>query len=163
MSDVRERPLNLISHLLTVYLSVCFSTSIWLLCSPHCFMYLIHNCYIHWSPLLWRCGLSAMDRLRWVFTSHWHLTADRFSFWHCRSTGHSAIFMFHDDLIEWKNFPRYWPFVWGIHRSLVNSPTKASDAELFYLRLNEQLNEQSWDWWFETPSWSLWRHCNVLQ
>ena len=27
----------------------------------------------------------------------------------------------HDDVIKWKNFPRYWPFVWGIHRSSVNS------------------------------------------
>ena len=23
----------------------------------------------------------------------------------------------HDDVIEWKHFPRYWPFVGGIHRS----------------------------------------------
>ena len=27
----------------------------------------------------------------------------------------------HDDVIKWKNFPRYWPFVRGILRSLVNS------------------------------------------
>ena len=31
---------------------------------------------------------------------------------------------FHDDVIKWKHFPRYWPFVWGIHRSPVNSPHK---------------------------------------
>ena len=31
---------------------------------------------------------------------------------------------YHDDVIEWKHFPRYWPFVYGIHRSLVNSPHK---------------------------------------
>ena len=30
----------------------------------------------------------------------------------------------HDDFIKWKHFPRYWPFVRGIHRSLVNSPHK---------------------------------------
>ena len=30
----------------------------------------------------------------------------------------------HDDIIKWKHFPRYWPFVRGIHRSLVNSPPK---------------------------------------
>ena len=23
----------------------------------------------------------------------------------------------HDDVIKWKHFPRYWPFVWGIHWS----------------------------------------------
>ena len=34
----------------------------------------------------------------------------------------------HDDVIKWKHFPRYWPFV----RSPVNSPhKKASDAELW--------------------------------
>ena len=30
----------------------------------------------------------------------------------------------HDDVIKWKYFPRNWPFVRGIHRSLVNSPHK---------------------------------------
>ena len=45
------------------------------------------------------------------------------------------------------------------------SRTKASDAELwcfFDLRLEfKRLSKQSWGWWFETPSRSLWRHCNV--
>ena len=31
---------------------------------------------------------------------------------------------FHDDVIKWKHFPRYRPFVWGIPRSPVNSPHK---------------------------------------
>ena len=30
----------------------------------------------------------------------------------------------HDDVIKWKYFARYWPFVRGIHRSPVNSPHK---------------------------------------
>ena len=30
----------------------------------------------------------------------------------------------HDDVIKWKHFPRYWPFVRGIHRSPVNIPHK---------------------------------------
>ena len=30
----------------------------------------------------------------------------------------------HDDVIKWKHFPRYWPFVQGIHRWPVNSPHK---------------------------------------
>ena len=29
-----------------------------------------------------------------------------------------------DDVIKWKHFPRYWPFVGGSHRSPVNSPHK---------------------------------------
>ena len=30
----------------------------------------------------------------------------------------------HDDVIKWKHFPRYWPFVRGIQRSPVKSPHK---------------------------------------
>ena len=30
----------------------------------------------------------------------------------------------YDDVMEWKHFPCYWPFVRGIHRSPVNSPLK---------------------------------------
>ena len=39
---------------------------------------------------------------------------------------------YHDDVIKWKHFPRYWPFVRGIHRSRWIPRTKASDAELWY-------------------------------
>ena len=31
---------------------------------------------------------------------------------------------FHDDVIKWKHFPRYWPFVRGNHRFPVISPHK---------------------------------------
>ena len=30
----------------------------------------------------------------------------------------------YDDVMKWKHIPRYWPFVRGIHRSLVDSPHK---------------------------------------
>ena len=30
----------------------------------------------------------------------------------------------HDDVIKWNHFPRYWPFVRGIHQAPVNSPHK---------------------------------------
>ena len=35
-----------------------------------------------------------------------------------------AICILHDDVIKWKHFPRYWPFLRGIHRSPVNSSHK---------------------------------------
>ena len=38
------------------------------------------------------------------------------------SSMHSKVI--HDDVIKWKNFPRCWPFVRGIHRPPVNSPHK---------------------------------------
>ena len=63
---------------------------------------------------------------------------------------------FHDDSIKWKHFPRYWPFVRGIHRWPVNYP-----HFFFDLRLNKRLSKQSWGWWSEMPSRPLWRHRNV--
>ena len=83
----------------------------------------------------------------------------------------------HDDVIKWKHFPRYWPFVRRIHRSPVNSPYKGQwrGALMFYLicvwtqtsircmevcGLNKRFSKQSWSWWFETLSCPLWRLCN---
>ena len=42
----------------------------------------------------------------------------------CMYEWHGRIELCHDDVIKWKHFPRYWPFVRGIHRSPVNSPHK---------------------------------------
>ena len=71
----------------------------------------------------------------------------------------------HDDVIKWKHFPRYWPFVRGIQRSPVNSPHKGQWHGAFHvffdLRLNKRLSKQCWGWWFETPSRPLWRHSCV--
>ena len=39
-------------------------------------------------------------------------------------------------------------------------PVTRSFDIFFDLRLNKRLSKQSWGWWFETPSWSLWRQCN---
>ena len=54
---------------------------------------------------------------------------------------------YHDDVIEWKHFPRYWPFVRGIHRSPVNSPQKGQwrGALMFTLictRINGWVNNR---------------------
>ena len=38
--------------------------------------------------------------------------------------------------------------------------TKASDSELWCLLWSKRLSKQSWGWWFETLSCSLWRHRN---
>ena len=55
------------------------------------------------------------------------------------------------------------PFVRGIHRSRWiphTKPVMRSFDVSFDLRLNKRLSEQPWGWWFEPPSWSLWRHRN---
>ena len=41
----------------------------------------------------------------------------------------------HDDVIKWKHFPRYWPFVWGIHRLTVTSPHKGQWRGILMLSL----------------------------
>ena len=41
-------------------------------------------------------------------------------------------------------------------------PVTGSFYVFFDLRLNKRLSKQPWGWWFETPSWSLWRHCNEI-
>ena len=41
-------------------------------------------------------------------------------------------------------------------------PVTLSFDVFFDLRLNKRLSKESWGWWFETQSGSLWRHCNVL-
>ena len=57
----------------------------------------------------------------------------------------SYIVSTHDDVIKWKHFPCYWPFVRGIHRSPVNSPHKGQwrGALMFSLicaRINAWVN-----------------------
>ena len=53
----------------------------------------------------------------------------------------------YDDVIKWKHFPRYWPFVRGIHRSPVNSPHKGQwrGALMFFLSAPEQTIEKTND------------------
>ena len=70
----------------------------------------------------------------------------------------------HDDVINWKHFPRYGPFVRGIHRSPVNSPHKGQwGGALMFSLIWTYLNgwaKHSRGWWFETLSRPLLRHCN---
>ena len=56
----------------------------------------------------------------------------------------------HDDVIKWKHFSCYWPFVRGIHRSLVISHKKASDTELWCFRWFEP--EQKFEKKIEAPA-----------
>ena len=53
----------------------------------------------------------------------------------------------HDNIIKWKHFPCYWPFVQGIHRSPVNSSHKgqwhgALMFSLIYAWLNSWVNNR---------------------
>ena len=69
----------------------------------------------------------------------------------------------HDVVIKWKHFPRHWPFVRGIHRSLVNSPHKGQwrGALMFSLIcawMNGWVNNRV----IGDLRRPLWRHCNGI-
>ena len=69
----------------------------------------------------------------------------------------------HDDVIKWKQFPRYWPFGGEFNGHRWIPRTKASDAELWgFLCLNKPLSKQRCGWWLQTLLRPLWRHCNGL-
>ena len=60
------------------------------------------------------------------------------------------IYFVHNDVSRWKYFPRYWPFVRGIHRSPVDSRDKGQGrgALMFLWSVPEQTVEQT----AETPA-----------
>ena len=106
------------------------------------------------SHYLSQCGprsLSPYDVTRPQWVKSWSCCPMR-----CCHNLHSP-YLSHDDVIKWKYFLHYWPFVWGIHRSSVNSAHKGQwrRALIFYLRLNKQFSKQSWGWWYEKPSRSF--------
>ena len=71
--------------------------------------------------------------------------------------------MSHDDVIKWKHFPRYWPFVRGVPGEFPTQRPVTPSCDVFFdPRLNKRLSKQSWGWWFETLSRPLWRQCNEL-
>ena len=71
-----------------------------------------------------------------------------------------------DDVIKWKHFPRYWPFVpWsgevtGLGEFPTQRPVTRSFDVFFDLRLNKRLSKQWWGLLYETLSRPLWRHRN---
>ena len=57
-----------------------------------------------------------------------------------------CFYSMHDDVIKWKHFSCYWPFLRGICRSPVVPSQRAvtrSFGVFFDLRLNKQLSKQS--------------------
>ena len=86
---------------------------------------------------------------------------------HCLDTDwiHKQFSWAHHDVIKWKHCPRYWPLrgeFTGPGESPAQRPVTQSFDVFYDLRPNKRLSKQSWGWWFETPSGSLWRHCNEL-
>ena len=79
-------------------------------------------------------------------------------------TSHFSCYQYRDDVIKWKLFPCYMPFVTGNPLVTGGFPSQRPVTQSFDvfcdLRLNKRLGKQSRRWWFDTPSRSLWRQCN---
>ena len=68
----------------------------------------------------WRHHVTQHDMKMYFLTSEWNIFGCLiWDFCNVRDT-----FPLQNDVIKWKQFPRYWLFVRGIHRSPVNSPHK---------------------------------------
>ena len=119
------------------------------------------------APTHYRNSLSRYGGFRYkeetVFRPSYHYNSNSY-------TGKIASWYWdtplHDDVIQWKHFPRYWLFVRGIHRSPVNFPHKGQwhGALLFSLictRINGWVNNRE-AVEFETLSCPLCRNCNRI-
>ena len=95
-------------------------------------------------------NLARVRPLMWIVVVRWRPIVPMTS----RST--QQHYANHDDVIKWKHFPRYWPFLRGIHRSPVNSPHKtlwlgAFMFSLIWALINGWVNNR------EPRDWR--RHC----
>ena len=96
---------------------------------------------ISWLQASSRCK-SSLEFLRLLHMSHWNIL--------------------HDNVMTWKYFPHYWPFVRGIHWSPVDSPHKGpviKSLDMLLAPLSPQVDSlqviKSWDMWLAwTSCWT---------
>ena len=67
----------------------------------------------------WTHQISTLFKTTWVYRT-WIFIGMICRMCDCKNKDHMVSP--HDDVIQWKHFPRYLPFVRGIHRSQENSP-----------------------------------------
>ena len=94
------------------------------------------------TGLLW--GNPPVTDQRWSLRKNTSNGESASLSWRHHHTGNNYLIPY-DDVIKWKHFPRYWPFVRGIHRSPVNSPHKgkwhgALMFTLIWARINGWVN-----------------------
>ena len=152
--------------------------------------FMLHGAFIRWKHFLryWPFvrGIHRWHKGQWhgalvfslinAWTKCWEnnrnagdLTPSR-SFWrHCNVF---ILIVFHDDMIRLCYMmtssngnifrvtgPLCGEFI-GSGEFPAQRPVTRSLDVFFDRRLNKRLSKQPWGWWFETPSWSLWRQCN---
>ena len=119
-----------------------------------------------WSVLIWRvprCALRNKGIHKYLIGTFMILVFIWNSWRKAMALNAMSSIYFNNDVIKWKHFLRYWPFVRGIHQWPVDTQHKGQwrGALMFDLRLNKRLSKQSRRWWFETPLRSLWRQRHI--
>ena len=131
-------------------LCICKSPVIWL----HSTILIILSSHAHGSLCLYLMEfcikLKEKIRMYALSLSHLHNEPQIWCKW-----------WYHDDVIKWKHFPRFWPFVRVPGDFPTQRPVMRNFDVFFDLRPNIRLSKHWWGWWFETPSHQLWRHCNA--
>ena len=70
-----------------------------------------------------QCSVQSFETIGWQKNKKWANMISRELGLRCVWNEYPILYSY-DDVIKWKPFPRYWPFVQGIHRSPVNSRHK---------------------------------------
>ena len=82
--------------------------------------------------------LIVFKQIAWKTLWHWRIIQATSTYSSQTRTLYRSI---HDDVIKWKYFPRYWPFVREIHRSPVNFPHKGQwRGALMFTLICAQMN-----------------------
>ena len=103
-------------------------------------------------------GVGAVDSVRW-WRMHGH-TKCREIYWDL-----ILISETYNDVIKWDTFSALLAICAG-HWSPVNSPHKGQWRGVLMFSLLCAWTKgwvNNGDWWFETPSRPLWRHCNAIR
>ena len=88
-----------------------------------------------WYCERWLLWITALAKLRSVY-------------YHTILSTTGNIFVTHvHDVIKWKHFPRYWPFVLGIHLSSVNFPHKGQWRGASKFSFNKRFSKQTLEIW----------------
>ena len=114
------------------------------ICNVRFYPYLSGLLHWHWGNRM--TDPVSVKQARWIWSKITHALIRKT--WYMMTSSNGNIFRFTGHLCGEFTGHRWIPH------------TNASDAELWCFLCSKRLSKQSWGWWFETPSRSLWRQCN---
>ena len=118
-----------------------------------CYISIINILWNDFFTFLWQPVLRNVSFGRQVHVLDFHIDENQWQI--CKYNQPCEWSSFHDDVIKWKHFPPYRPFVQGIHRSPVNSPHKGQcRGALMFSLICACIN----GWESNREAGDLWRH-----